>query len=1510
MSGALFFLDQRPHGQAGTNGRILFGRLGNIVAIESNGTNETILGPGAAPDWHPDGTMVAFTSEDQTDEILLMNSDGSNRRSLATPTRGFQPTWSPDGTKLAFIDAGWDLVIVSMAPGAEGSNPVKVTTGVTFVSSLSWGNTGGSGKLAFSAGEIYVVDAAAGSTPVNITNTPVIAEFDPDWSPDGSRIAFTTSGFGRPELCTMTAAGTDIRRLTTDDYDDVGPSWSPDGTQIVFVSHFRYGFSGDIVAIAAGGGAVRELTTTFDAEGEPDWGTAPAGPPPTPTADVEVTLITPGFVSTGDDFTYTINVRNNGPSDAPSVKLEHQLPAGLNFVRVNSTLCSAATGTVTCADLTVGSGITLPFNITGNVTSPGAVAFTTATHTVVTSTGPADPNLANNAAAPTSFPVRPANDDFARRRVISGLQDSLSWSNVNSTRQADIQGTAEPVHAAVAGGASVWYEWTSSYEGWVMFNTDGSSFDTVLAVYRILTGTSRLDRVAANDDFARGEPTSEVRFKAQAGETYYIAIDGYMAAANTLFLNWAQGANLQPTPTPSQLSSVDPLSVTEGGSAFPLRVLGTGFAPGSKVQVDGQDCRRPGQTGAADCIQTNFISSNELIAQIPASFAAQAGVRTVSVWTGIVRSQNDHGLQVIEYVPISVPPGSYRILIKTPPAAAGEPPRGQLTWNVSCPETDVPCEGSTAVHRASPVSPLVPRLPAPSVTPEMGSLIVRPVPSLVPPAVDGTVALISDAPAPPKGGAPASLIGNDGASLRANKGAIVLANDGASIVRNNRGGDLAMASPAGGPRSPGSLAPPTPSPLRSPTWFRILSSGGVPPVLTTTTNADGSTTISFALTFDETSTPKLSELGTSGFLFTAVSQPAVVEVGAASLQIPEGGGTAQVVVTRTGNTTVPVTVSYATSDGTASAGSDYTAASGTLAFAAGETSKTLTIPIADDAVREASETMDLTLTSPDNTAAFGSIGPTVLTIADNDGGLTPPTVTITSPTGGPGHAASTAFLQLAGTAADDVGVRAITWTTNHGASGNASGTTAWTATVPLVAGTTVITVTATDVDGAAAIDTLTTTAISGFTYHLAEGATGPFFDLDVSIANPNAEATRIGVTFLKEDGTTVTQDRTLMPTSQTTIRADDVAGLADTAVSVVVRSLQALPLIVERTMFWNTDYYGGHGEKAIDFGAQTKWFFAEGSQGFFDTYLLLANATATSANVTVQFLTEGSGTVTRSYAVGPTSRMNVFAGGIAELVGKSFSMVVTSTVPISAERAMYFGKAHFYDGGHEAAGVPAPSTTWLLAEGATGPYFDTFVLVGNPNPAPATLTVVYLLESGATVTRSYTVGGDSRLTINIEDQDPLLANAAVSTRITSDVPVIVERAMYWPGTFETWYEAHNSFGLTDAGTRWGLAEGRVGGGRGFETYILLANTTATDAAVRITYLRTDGTTVVKNHTVAATSRLNVFVNGMVPELVNESFGAVIESTNGTPIAVERALYWNALGVTWAGGTNTTAARIP
>jgi uncharacterized repeat protein (TIGR01451 family) len=441
-----------------------------------------------------------------------------------------------------------------------------------------------------------------------------------------------------------------------------------------------------------------------------------------------------------------------------------------------------------------------------------------------------------------------------------------------------------------------------------------------------------------------------------------------------------------------------------------------------------------------------------------------------------------------------------------------------------------------------------------------------------------------------------------------------------------------------------------------------------------------------------------------------------------------------------------------------------------------------------------------------------------------------------------------------------------------------------------------------------ATKTLTVTAPETLTYMLAEGATGTFFDLDVLLANPNNIAAPVTITFLKEDGSTITLNRTLDPLTRTTIRVDDLAGIEGTVVSTVVTSTSGVPLVVERTMKWDATGYGAHAEKATA-GPASTWYFAEGSQGYFSTFLLLANPEAAPNTAHVTYFREGEPPLVRDYDLLPSSRFTVNAANDSELVDRAFGIEVKFDQPGLAERSTYFGTNPFWSGGHASAGSTAPATQWFLAEGATGSFFATFVLLANPNDLPAQVTMTYLPDNGTPVTTIHDVPAKGRKTINIAFEDPTLANAAIGFRATSDRPIVVERAQYWPQP--VWHEGHASAGVTEAATRWGLAEGRVGGASNDQTYVLLANAGTEEASVTISFLRTSGTPVIKVFKVPAGSRRNVAVNGAggdVPELSNEQFGAVIEST--APIFVERSVYSDAGGVTWAAGTNATATKLP
>jgi hypothetical protein len=382
--------------------------------------------------------------------------------------------------------------------------------------------------------------------------------------------------------------------------------------------------------------------------------------------------------------------------------------------------------------------------------------------------------------------------------------------------------------------------------------------------------------------------------------------------------------------------------------------------------------------------------------------------------------------------------------------------------------------------------------------------------------------------------------------------------------------------------------------------------------------------------------------------------------------------------------------------------------------------------------------------------------------------------------------------------------------------------------------------------------------------------------------------------------------------SRLTVRVEEIAGLESAAASVEVKSDERVPLVVERSMFWDASYYSGHTANAVA-QPEMKWIFAEGFQGFFDTYILVANANAEATAATLTFLRENDTPFVTTVPVGAFSRKTVYAGDYQEVAGRAFGIVVEATRPVIAERAMYFGSTpeRLWAGGHANTGIVAPSTSWFHAEGATGSFFNTFILLSNPNTTPAEVSLRFLLSTGDVITRRKTVAPQGRMTINpATEDDARLTDAAVSTVVESDVPIVSERSMYWAAETTPFGEGHNSSGVVSTATRWGLAEGRVGGPHGFDTYILLANPGNDAADITVTYLRESGAPIVRTYNVPRTSRFNIDVKTDVPELEGTSFGARIESTNGVPIAVERSMYWNAAGAFWAGGTNALGTPLP
>jgi len=156
------------------------------------------------------------------------------------------------------------------------------------------------------------------------------------------------------------------------------------------------------------------------------------------------------------------------------------------------------------------------------------------------------------------------------------------------------------------------------------------------------------------------------------------------------------------------------------------------------------------------------------------------------------------------------------------------------------------------------------------------------------------------------------------------------------------------------------------------------------------------------------------------YLHLSYCQPAtppVLSLSTANVSVPEGDGAARITVLRSGSTAAAVSATISTADGSATAGTDYTATTSTVTVPAGAASAVLQIPIVQDTLDEADETFTATLSQPSGATATAPTTQTV-TILDDD--------TVTDPTPPPTPAPSTVtFLMSAMEALENAGTLSI-----------------------------------------------------------------------------------------------------------------------------------------------------------------------------------------------------------------------------------------------------------------------------------------------------------------------------------------------------------------------------------------------------------------------------------------------------------------------------------------------------
>ncbi len=256
-------------------------RSGNweIYVMDADGKNLTRLTDSESSDgpsvWSPDGTKILFSSDrdDPTGEIYVMNVDGSDVKRLTNqPGNDGYAKWSPDGKRIIFSSARttpdlkveWSRQIHEVfTMNADGTDVRQISSLKTMSNYPSFSPDGK--RIAFRSvaqtpamnwnlssaarnSEIFVMNAD-GTNPVNITNN---AAYDgwAAWSPDGTKILFTSNRTGPAnigQLFTANPDGTNLTQITSGPGSFVQPSWSADGKKIFAQQHWETEEFGSLV---------------------------------------------------------------------------------------------------------------------------------------------------------------------------------------------------------------------------------------------------------------------------------------------------------------------------------------------------------------------------------------------------------------------------------------------------------------------------------------------------------------------------------------------------------------------------------------------------------------------------------------------------------------------------------------------------------------------------------------------------------------------------------------------------------------------------------------------------------------------------------------------------------------------------------------------------------------------------------------------------------------------------------------------------------------------------------------------------------------------------------------------------------------------------------------------------------------------------------------------------------------------------------------------------------------
>jgi kumamolisin len=445
-------------------------------------------------------------------------------------------------------------------------------------------------------------------------------------------------------------------------------------------------------------------------------------------------------------------------------------------------------------------------------------------------------------------------------------------------------------------------------------------------------------------------------------------------------------------------------------------------------------------------------------------------------------------------------------------------------------------------------------------------------------------------------------------------------------------------------------------------------------------------------------------------------------------------------------------------------------------------------------------------------------------------------------------------------------------------------------------------------------------------WYFAEGSVGGSFQEYLTLQNPSINQTAsVTIKYLLQNHTpgVVTVNHSVPPSTRSTVNVNSDLGISPSAGHVSVAAIVSsnIDIVAERPMYF--DFYGIKSGTDV-LGAtspQETYYFPEADSSQNDTaeystFITMLNPSATqSATVTITYYTGTCGGNGPGACPVETKTLLPMTRGTASPLDvnlrQQIAISVTSTIPVVVERPMYVSAVIPNAGGEttgaaSVVGATQQGTNWLFAEGYTGADFQEYLDLTNFGTTTVTATVNLDYTNGDVQATTVYVPALSitQFDVNAANANPGTCNpspcevtASVSAQVTSNLPLVVDRLMYfhYRGSLSGISEV---VGTPTSSDVYSFAEGYTGGQ--FTTYVTLQNPTASSESVAVTLFTQRGLVLEVTVAMSPHSRSTLDINTILNPIGPDSVSMVVQALGtGSLVVAERPEYFNYGGDTGA-----------